>query len=109
MKYLILLEGHGGGCDYTIGCNKKWEFIEAGSIQDARDKVALILEDHGCEEGCSRIAKATIIEPASISDFKISGWEADKAKERRELQERELEKREKADFERLKEKFGGKK
>jgi hypothetical protein len=34
--FLILEQGAGGGCDYTIDCNKTWQFVRAFSIEGAR-------------------------------------------------------------------------
>jgi len=28
MKYIILEKGRGEGCDYTIGCNQRWEIVD---------------------------------------------------------------------------------
>lgn len=39
MNFVVLYRGCGYGCDYTIGCNKKWSFIEADSIKEATEKV----------------------------------------------------------------------
>lgn len=34
-EYLVIIDGGGGGCDYTIDCNKTWEFVEAKNIDEA--------------------------------------------------------------------------
>ena len=33
--FLALITGKGRGCDYTIGCNKTWRFLEARTVQEA--------------------------------------------------------------------------
>lgn len=37
MKYLVLETGFGEGCDYTIGCNMRWDVVEldACTIEEA--------------------------------------------------------------------------
>ena len=35
MKYLVCKKQHGEGCDFTIGCGMRFDFIEAETIEDA--------------------------------------------------------------------------
>lgn len=44
-KFVICIEGSGGGCDYTIGCNKRFDEYSADSLDD------LLLEFHEDHEG----------------------------------------------------------
>ena len=46
MKFVVLLTGEGGGCDYTIGCNMKWEKFEANSVEEAEKKVKKIIKKY---------------------------------------------------------------
>lgn len=36
--YLVHVEGKGEGCDYTIGCNHAVEFVQANSLDEAKEK-----------------------------------------------------------------------
>ena len=44
-KFVVCIEGAGEGCDYTIGCNKRFYETEAESIDD------LLLEFHEEHDG----------------------------------------------------------
>lgn len=37
-KYLVCKKQKGEGCDYTIGCGMRYDFIEADSVDDAIEK-----------------------------------------------------------------------
>jgi hypothetical protein len=39
MKKFIVLKKQDGGCDYTIGCGRNWEFVEAENKEDVLKKV----------------------------------------------------------------------
>lgn len=36
--FLVHIVGEGEGCDYTIGCNHAVEFVQAESLEEAKDK-----------------------------------------------------------------------
>ena len=38
MKFIVL-QSQKGGCDYTIGCGKNWEIVEADSEQEALKQI----------------------------------------------------------------------
>lgn len=61
MKFIVLMS-QSGGCDYTIGCGKKWEIIEAGNINEAFEKV---------------FGKISDIDESTLDD--LSGWMDDHA------------------------------
>ena len=46
MKFVVLLTGEGGGCDYTIACNKDWKKIEANSVEDAMNQVKDMIAEY---------------------------------------------------------------
>lgn len=61
MKYLVIQQGEGGGCSYlnrTIGCNMRFDFIEAENTEELEEK---ILYPYGRDE-CSILES----EPAVI-------------------------------------------
>ena len=39
MRFIVFFTQAGDGCDYTIGCGKKYEIIEADSMEDAKEMV----------------------------------------------------------------------
>jgi len=41
------MRGNGEGCDYTIGCDFRWETIEASDKKDALKKAKERCEDFG--------------------------------------------------------------
>ena len=45
MRWLVLLQGQGVGCDYTIDCNKTWKQVEADSELEAVAKATALLGD----------------------------------------------------------------
>ena len=44
MKFLVVSKMHGYGCDYTIGCGMRFDWVEAESAEEAERK---IVEDYG--------------------------------------------------------------
>jgi len=73
--FYVLLKGAGQGCDYTIGCNRRWLKLNAENIDAARKETKDILDGYGE----SRVAKATILEVAGEESFDMSVWRADRA------------------------------
>jgi len=55
--YLVAERGYGDGCDYTIGCNQRWEIqefdgdLEAATKHFTRDLVQFEEEDYYVKEG----------------------------------------------------------
>ena len=39
MKFLVCKKMQGEGCDYTIGCGMRFDFLEAESVEDAVQQV----------------------------------------------------------------------
>ena len=56
--FLALMEGVGEGCDYTIGCNKEWHFLEATEHDEAIEELKGIFKYYGGDE---RVSKFTLI------------------------------------------------
>lgn len=50
MTYLVLITGRGEGCDYTINCNLDWEFFEADSIEEVKNRIVEFFEAKNCPE-----------------------------------------------------------
>ena len=49
MKYIALLYQK-GGCDYTIGCGRRWVDFEADSLRQLGDKVREIASEHDVDD-----------------------------------------------------------
>ena len=106
-KYVSLIVGEGGeqaGCDYTIGCNMRWNFFEAEDMDEALIKSALEYYDKNdklCNDDlfglCLSHDKITVIEikeqkDVNIEEINNNFEENEKRKEERikDEQEREL-------------------
>ncbi len=104
--FYVYYEGRGEGCDYTIGCNLNVEIVKAKNVEEVVKKITDEWDECGFNYVESRYAAVTIIEAPSTTDVDINGYIVEakaKAAERIRLKE---EDKEKAEFERLKKKFG---
>ena len=114
MRYLIIKQQAGYGCDYSIGCGTSIDSIEANSVEGAFDKMVKG-EDWDCEDGCWKynapggeheLASIWIIPAPELNDHlwpkhieKMNKFWSDKSKAEKEAAEL-------AEFERLKAKLG---
>jgi hypothetical protein len=104
--YVFHFVGLGEGCDYSIGCNEFTEEWDCTDVKDAREKLLDRLEDHGHD--C--ISHVNIYEVNASEKFDVKEyerklgeeWSAEEA-ERLRL---ELERKDRAEFERLSKKYG---
>lgn len=102
-KYIAYLD-QGQGCDYTIGCGKKVISIDAESIEDAREKLINII----CTEYYNDEYRLTNVVLYEINTFLVMSPEFiyDKFNTIKMLEkQREIDAKERAEFERLKSKF----
>lgn len=103
--FLALLDGGGGGCDYSIDCNKTWRRLKAKTIEEAKIEVAIAIKEYGRSE--SKVEKATILLVDSEVDFDVKGfWKAIDAKRAKDAAEKKLAE-DKAAYEKLKKQFEG--
>lgn len=110
MKFLLVRK-QDGGCDHTIGCGVAVHEIEAASLDEAfalcresalsdDDVLGLAFDlEHG--EGVRR-AKLYVVGDAGALDLDLKAW----AKEKRGLT-MSVDEYERAEYERLKAKYGG--
>lgn len=77
--FYVLLTGQGDGCDYTIGCNKKFKKLAATDREAALKEVEEICSGYS-EPG---IEKATLVEAASVVECDVAGWQEEWARQRR--------------------------
>ena len=113
-EYVALITGSGIGCDYTIGCNKRWEFFEAEDMDDAK-RIVFQGEDEDDEDEDTIYGmgfcmgdspeEITIIEIADQDDADIFEWESEKEEEEAKRKAKDEEEAERAELERLKKKY----
>jgi C4-type Zn-finger protein len=113
----ILIESQGGGCDHTIGCGYRITEIEGETDQDA---VAQAIAAVGAENWRARTARGNqadgAIESAKLicvaRSLDIEGWLDTAAEQLRQRKasadEAKKSAAERAEYERLQAKFGGK-
>lgn len=95
-----------GGCDYTIGCGVKVKTLRATSLEAAMAEVASIIEnDYGTSPEC-RIDGVTLYETTAKSAVNIQAVYARIAANQKAEDDAEKEEEERAEFERLSEKYG---
>jgi len=102
MYYLALIEGRGEGCDYTIGCNVTWRFLDkANNFEEAEKEVKKIWIND------DRIKSIEVIEyDASLSYNNYDKLFAKEIEEGRKQKEAEELAAKEAEFERLKKELG---
>ena len=106
MKWAALLYQE-GGCDYTIGCGRLWQFFNADSKDAALKRVREIRANYGSD----RISEITLIKIAEdngkpcVEKIDLKSWDKEDEDETERLNQEEIEKKERSDLERLKEKY----
>lgn len=109
MKYLVCKKQEGEGCDYTIGCGMRFDFIEADSVQDAIEKTVFPdgRDENSQLEGENALEKILIIPAEYITVVDVASM-ASEIKQQREHEAAEAQKaREIAELKRLQYKYGG--
>lgn len=127
MTYYVILQGD-AACDYGIGCGVVFRVLNAGTHDDALDEVGKLVDEY--ETGK---VKAAVILEVAFSNHDALGWierrrkeaeerrKAEEERQRKKVEEDEaaawdivqssakadLEKHERAEYERLKLKYGG--
>ena len=115
-KFLILLEGHGAGCDYTIGCNKNFYLKEAESFQSLLEQYFPDITDAALKDEDwilninfhpNKYSKASFYEVGEEFDLLTAGMEYIRQYDAKieELQDDLDEKAEREQYELLKRKF----
>jgi hypothetical protein len=101
MKYYLLLEGHGYGCDYTIGCNLKWEIIEAESDALAAARAKEIIVDYSPD----RIKTATLVKIES-PPIDLRPFLDERVNNKKQQEEAAAKEKRRKEFEKLQQEFG---
>lgn len=117
-KYVIEIKQHSEGCDYTIGCGRKTFILWAKDIKQAHERFELMFqpdfdsyevdwtEDYGEYHGDQSLKNAVIYEVAEEVDVNMDKIYTDIERLRLEIAQKEVEAKEKAEYERLKNKYG---
>ena len=113
--YYVLITGIGEGCDYTIGCNMRFQKLKATNMLDARKECIELLKYHGDiseDDGSPRPEKDRRIKSIQLltvlaeEEIDIFGTLAAAQKVSDEKERNDAEMRERQLFERLKKKYG---
>jgi hypothetical protein len=103
--YKAYLQQEGEGCDYTIGCGLRVIDITANSMEEAKHKLAeTIATEYSYDEGMLYAAELYEVEQVFSMDVKAIYQKV--VDDRNAEKQREKDAKEKAEFERLKSKFG---
>lgn len=100
MKYLLAIQGVGGGCDYTIACNQKIMTIEAESLEDALLQAEEYFLNRGGTEYIESIRVCSILADLDVERV----WEEHLQAEE-DFAEEDLRVKELAELNRLKAKY----
>lgn len=73
MKFLICEQQHGEGCDYMIGCGMRYYWVEADSIEDAKEKIFYPegLDEYSSLEGDKALKNLLIIPAEAVNDIDL--------------------------------------
>ena len=102
MKY-FLKEFQSGGCDYTIRCGERLTEIKADTMEDAvREAVSRIVT-----EGERAVDSAVVLEVSATHSINIKSLKEDRRRAKKEAEAAAASAKERAEYERLKQKFQG--
>ena len=103
MKYLVLVKGSGYGCDYTIGCNRIWKFVECEK-EDLKSELEEIADYYGGEETIDSFIVVPY-EKGSVEKFSIEEVLEEQIEAEEEAERLKVEAEEKALLAKLQEKY----
>jgi len=107
LTYVLVMQ-QGGGCDYTIACGTKVVNLAADNDDEAVEAAEQVMDDHGGfgDYEC-RVDSARILKVVGSVPFDVKAIRAERKAEAEKEAAAEKEAEERAEFERLKGKFGG--
>jgi len=103
-EFYVWLIGKGVGCDYSIACNESLRPLWAKDLEHAKQEVAVIVDEYAEPE----IEDAVIIQASHLHVFEIDEHRAQVTERLQQKAQEEREAEERAEFDRLKAKFGDK-
>lgn len=101
-RWVLILEGGGQGCDYTIGCGIAVNYIQAETEAQALEKVKVYLEGYGR----SRIESISLYPETAEVAIPYLLWEEARQKAEEREEAREQEAKDRAELARLQAKLG---
>ncbi len=115
MEYIALLDQGEGGCDYTIHCGRDWWFFDAKDDNEAFAKLRARMftdpDEQGPEDGPgpyigeTKLQSVTLIRIAGMAEVNVKKWYKQYEDQQTKVAETEEERKERAEYERLKVKF----
>ena len=107
MRFLICKKQSGEGCDYTIGCGMRFDWIEADSVDAAIEKTVWPdgHEEENALEGEMALTDILIIPAEHVITIPVSAMGASYRAAKRDKMQREREAAERAELERLQAKY----
>ena len=104
MRFFLYMKQE-GGCDYTIACGHRLDELKgATTIEQARVKAEEIFEDCGVG-GSVELAIAQILHVADVESIDLDARDARMAEQDRQRKARDTEAQERAELERLSNKY----
>ncbi len=108
-KYIVIKKQFGEGCDYTIGCGTRKDIVEAESIDEIMEKIALSEGKHEpyCSEltGDNELAEVLIIPFDCAITVDLEPWRQKVQDNIKEYENDQTEANERAVLERLQKKY----
>jgi len=106
MPYLLVMHQN-GGCDYTIGCGTKVVELKATNPKRAWNEAVQIIDDHGgLDPSDNRVDTASFFTIADEVRLDMTYLKHQRQMQRLKEVEAKAEAEERANYERLKAKFG---
>lgn len=106
MKFLLIRQQDEEGCDYTIGCGtavEEVEFDSWGAAEVALRADALAYGDRYRLD--SRVTSARLVRVDDVQDLDVARWRAEREARDQEAIDRQVQERERAEYERLRAKY----
>jgi len=107
MKYLVCKKQQGVGCDYTIGCGMRFDFIEADSLQSALEKILWPdgLDERSALEGDEALTELLLVPSCHVYTVNLVEELHSICEIKRKRAAQKLEAQERAELKRLKNKY----
>lgn len=107
MKFLLIRQQEGEGCDYTIGCGTAIDEVEFDSWSAAQTALMADALSFGDRYGMgAAVTSARLVKVDDVAALDVAAWRASRAARERENAARQEQERDRAEYERLRRKFG---
>lgn len=103
MSFKAFLTQSSEGCDYTIGCGICLIDLKATTLDAAMTELRAIVAEHFVDE--AHLARATILNISQETPIPIETWYGEFAAQQAQDEQIAQEQRERAEYERLRQKF----